>query len=73
MPHQVRDGCTSLLTHYSMLTCTDTHHCGPMYREGVRVLCGECGRLVDIIPVTTQSTRKPYRNRFIPVCGVAQS
>jgi hypothetical protein len=68
----LHDECESLVLHYSSLTCTSLHHCGPMFREGARVLCGECGRLVDVIPAPAHTAHQRYRNRFIPVYGVAQ-
>lgn len=73
MPQVFHDECSSQIEHYSLLICGPSHHCGPLFFEGRKVLCGECGRLVDVIPAPARTAHQRYRNRFIPVYGAAQS
>jgi hypothetical protein len=61
------DDCTSEGIHFSLLTCSSKHHCGPVFLEGYRLLCGECGRVMGIVPQAARPTRNGPRNRFIPV------
>lgn len=67
MPYQLTDGCIESVEHYSTLSCSSVHHCGPLFIEGARMLCGECGRVVDVIPPVAHTAHQRYRNRFIPV------
>ena len=69
---QLRDSCIESVLHYSTLDCGGSHHVGPLYLEGVKVYCGGCERLVDIIPVAARSAHTRYRNRFIRIAASGQ-
>jgi hypothetical protein len=72
MSSPYRDSCIESVLHYSTLDCGPNHHVGPLFPEGVMVYCGECGRVVDVIPVAAQSAHTRYRNRFICIAASAQ-
>lgn len=67
------DGCISQSEHHTILICGASHHCGPVFLEGRRTYCGECGRLVDVLPLPAQTAHTRYRNRFITACAENQS
>ena len=69
---QLHDSCIQSVIHYSTLDCGANHHVGPLFLEGVKVLCGGCGRLVDVIPVAAHTAHQRYRNRFICIAASAQ-